>query len=511
MEDTRQNAQSRLEMLTGLSLFDAGSVPEERIREYRHFGFRLDRERPGAEPLSNLHKIGAWYHAFMPGQIKETAATVTGYLRLISLIVGILAFVTGAGAAGYLFYYDGTAPVNVLPVLALFAFLPLLLLLLSAGYAWIGSLSSGHLPLIFRWIEGPVRSRIRKAVGEMSDKTDYSTKSGLSDMRGNASEIWLVHSEPVRYFLKQNLQLAGTAYLTGALLWMLFNVITTDLAFSWSSTLEVEGETLYSITRIISTPWARIVPSAVVDSDTVEATRYYRADRGDFQAVSSGRWWAFIFMTILVYGFLPKALGFAWYRWRFISTTDQAILASDSGSRIIGFMEELLVTTKGNDENNSDVRTGILSEKPVKSSDNCVVLFWGLGETDTSGIQNVLNRKVIFARHIGGFNSSGEDSNILMECARLSLQSGNCDILVLIPFEESPTIRLEKKLHLLLVESSQSRVIIMPVIEDSTRNRKANEVNWRTRIDQINEAYGRKRVYLDAHNIIDSNRLTGVT
>ncbi len=510
MEGTRYNEHSRLEILTGLSLIDTGTIPEDRIREYRQFGFRLGREHSGAGSVSRLQKVGAWYQTFMPGHIKERAKTVTGYLRLISILVGIMAFVTGAGAAGYLFYYDGTAPVNVLPVLTLFAFLPLLLLLLSAGYVWIGSRSSGHLPPIFRWIEGPVRSRIRKAVEDISGKADHSLKSELSGLRSNATEIWLVHSEPVRYFLKQNLQLAGTAYLTGALLWMLFNVITTDLAFSWSSTLEVEGEALYSFTQIISAPWARIVPSAVVDFNMVEATRYYRADRGDFQVASSGRWWPFIFMTILVYGFFPKALAFAWYRWRFIRTSDQAILASDSGSQIIGFMEDLLVTTKGDDDNNSAARAGISPERPVESSVNCVVLFWGLGGTDPSRIQNVLNRKVIFARHIGGLNTSEEDRNILLDSARLSQNSSHCDILVLIPYEESPTIRLEKKLHL-LAGNSQSRIIIMPVIEERSRNCQANEINWRTRVDQINEAFGRKRVSLDTRNIIDSSHLTGVT
>ncbi len=542
MTGSRYNLSPPLEILTGLALFDAGTVTEERIREFRRFGMRLDRDRADAAPLSDGDKIRAWYHEFMPREIRDTAGIVFGYLRLVSLVIVILGFLTGTGAAGYLFYYDGTAPVNVLPVLTFFAFLPLLLLLLSVGYSLIGSRGTSHLPPVFRWIEGPVRTRIRKTLNNAASgmsKADTGITTGSTNtvndpMHGDtnahqdahsqmsasisANEIRLVHSEPVRYFLKQNLQLAGAAYLTGALIWMLLNVITTDLAFSWSSTLELRGETLYSITQTISAPWSRIVPGAVVDAETVETTRFFRAERGDlrtesgdFRATSSGRWWPFIFMTILVYGFLPKAIAFAWYRWRLGKSTETALVSSDSGMEILGYMEEPLITTRGDDRGNTVSRAETVPSQRAEPSGTCVVLFWGLDETDTSGIARVLNRRILSARHIGGLNSTEKDRQIIMDSARLSMENGHCDILVLVPYWESPTIRLEKKLHALLGENQQSRIIIMPVIEESVQNKQANEINWRTRVDQINRTHGRKRVFLDVRNILDSNRLTSIT
>ncbi|MFO8028733.1 MAG: DUF2868 domain-containing protein [Cyclonatronaceae bacterium] len=495
MDGTRNNAPSRLEILTGLSLFDAGSMTEERIREYRQLGIRLDRDRNEATPTPDTEKLSTWYRDFMPEGIRETAATVTGYLRLVSIAVGFIAFLTGTGAAAYLFYYDGTEPINVLPVLTVFALLPLALLLFSVGYGLTAIRHSGHLPPVFRWIEGPVRSRLRKS---------------LQGRAVNATEAWLVHSEPVSHFLKQNLQLAGAAYLTGALLWMLFNVITTDLAFSWSSTLEMRGETLYSITRTISAPWASMVPAAVVDRETVEATRYFRAGRGDIRDASSGRWWPFIFMAVLTYGFLPRALAFAWYRWRFRQSTDMALLASDTGREIIGYMENPLISTTGDDQSNAADSSATGPERPVDASNSCVVLLWGLGDTDTTGIHKILNRRILSARHIGGLNTTEEDRQILRDSIRLSLENGHCDILVVVPYEESPTIRLEKKLQILLQESRQSRIIIVPVTEDPPHKKQINEINWRSRMDEINRKHGRKRVLLDVRNLLDRNILTGI-
>ncbi len=503
MNRIRQNSHSCLEILTALSLFDTGSVSEARIREYRQFGLRLERDRTGTAPPSDVQKIRAWYRDFMPANIRETAGNITGYLRMVSLIIGILAFLAGTGAAGYLLYYDGTVPVNVLPVLTFFAFLPLLILFFSVGYALLGSRNSGHLPPVFRWIEGPIRSRLRNAARNVKSDPDTHPASRIT-----VTEAWLVHSGPIRYFLKKNLQLAGAAYLTGALLWMLFNVITTDLAFSWSSTLEIRGETLYTITQTISAPWSRIVPGAVVDVETVEATRFYRADRGDFKAVSSGRWWPFIFMTMLVYGFLPKALAFVWYRWQFRKTTDQAVVSCDSGREILGFMEQSLISSRGDEEKNASDPSGSPPAQHFDPSGTCVVLIWGLGDADTSGISGVLNRRILFAQHIGGLNSMEQDRMIITESARISLENSHCDILILVPYWESPTIRLEKKVHVLLGENPLSRIIIIPVIEEKSRNQGASEINWRTRVDEMNRQHGRKRIFLDVHNKLDAKKLT---
>lgn len=492
MEGTRNNAPSRLEILTGLSLFDAGSVPEARIRKYRQLGMQMDRDRTGARPVSDAQKIAAWYRAFMPVDIRDTAMAVAGYLRLVSIAVGVIAFLTGTAAAAYLFYYDGTKPINVLPVLTVFALLPLALLIFSVGYGLIGKRHIGHLPQAFCWIEGPVRSRLRKS---------------LQGRTLNTTEYWLVHSEPVRNFLKRNLQLAGAVYLTGALLWMLFNVITTDLAFSWSSTLEMRGETLYSITRTISAPWASLVPAAAIDRGTVEATRYFRAGSGDIRDASSGRWWPFIFMAVLTYGFLPRVLAFTWYSWRFRQSTDMALLASDTGREILGYLQNPLISTRGNDQDNAADRYTTGPERPADASGTCVVLFWGLGDMDMSGIHKILNRRILSARHIGGLNTTQQDRQILMESIRLSLENGHCDILVMVPFEESPTIRLEKKLQNLLQESRQTRIIILPVTENSMHNKQINEINWRSRMDEINRKHGSKRVFLDVRNLLNRHRI----
>ena len=524
MSGIRRSIHSRLEILTGLNLFDAGVVPKERIRAYRQFFDQKAMGKTKGGPLSDSEKISIWYDAFMPDDVKLKAGAVAGYLRTVSIAIGIIGFLAGSGAAGYLFYYDGSSPVNVLPVLALFAFFPLVFLIFSAVFSLIESRRSGRLPLFFRWIEAPVRSRLRKMVpGQEEIARDETTNKSADDpasarqvdYRHNnhvlpsiTSSAWLIHSEPVRLYLKQNLQLAGTAYLTGALLWMLFHVVTTDLAFSWSSTLEVQGETLYKITQTISAPWSHLLPFAAIDADTVEATRFYRAERGDFRPASSGRWWPFIFMAILVYGFVPKLLAYVWYRWRFLKSADRSLLLSDSGRDILAFLEEPLLRTEGDDRFNAASLSGATPEQPVTATESCVVLIWGLCNIKLTGIQHVLNRRILISRHIGGLNSMELDRQVVMQAAQLSLENNHCDILVLVPYEESPVISLEKRLHVLLGESPQSRIIILPVIEDIVQNKQSYEINWSVRVDELNRYLGKKRIFLDVRNLIDSKYLS---
>ena len=531
MNDSGRNTSPRLEVLIGLSLFDPGQVSREEVRTYRQFAMRHDRPG-GVSALSRRHpdatRLHQWYKAFMPADIKKKASRIAALLSFATVVAGVLAFAAGAGAAGYFFRYDGTAPINVLPVLVIFALLPVVLLLFSVGYALWPRRGSGRIPMIFWWMQWALRPLFRKAEKEVPE-----------GIRHDLSESWLVHSVPAGHYLRRNLQMAGIAYIIGALLWVLFHVTTTDLAFAWSSTLEVRGETLHTITRTISAPWRDLVPAAVVDAETVEATRFYRADGSDYRAEASGRWWPFIFMSMMVYGFLPRLLASLCYHWRFRKTVDNAMVASDSGREILGFMEEALISVNSDDRNRSGSAAGSAAELPVRNTEKCAVLAWGLGDAGIAGIRNVLNREILSRASLSGMHSMAEDRKSIAQTARASLENGHCDILVLVPLWEPPRLHFEKKLELLMQEAVKSRVVVIPVADkedlqgekghvekghvekgqgetgqgekgrEETGREETGHVTWRKRVDEINLKLGGKRVFYDSRNVIASGALSG--
>ncbi|TVQ67318.1 MAG: DUF2868 domain-containing protein [Balneolaceae bacterium] len=556
MTDSGRNTSPRLEVLIGLSLFDPGQVTREEVRAYRQFAMRQDspggvspmrQDSPGGvspmrqkssggiSALPGRHpdarKIHDWYDAFMPAGIKKKASRIAALLSFATVVAGVLAFAAGAGAAGYFFRYDGTAPINVLPVLVIFALLPVVLLLFSVGYALWPRRGSGRIPMIFWWMQWALRPLFRKAGKEVPE-----------GIRHDLSESWLVHSVPAGHYLRRNLQMAGIAYIIGALLWVLFHVTTTDLAFAWSSTLEMRGETLHAITRTISAPWRDLVPAAVVDAETVEATRFYRADGADgsdFRASASGRWWPFIFMSMMVYGFLPRLLASLCYHWRFRKTVDNAMVTSDSGREVLGFMEEALISVSSDDRNRAVAAAGPDAESPVRNQEKCVVLAWGFGDIDNTGVRNVLNREILSTASISGMHSLAEDRKSIAQTARASLENGHCDILVLVPLWEPPRLHFEKKLELLMQEAVKTRIVVIPVADKQdlqgetgheeaghgetghgetghgetghgeTDRGETGHVTWRKRIVEINLKLGGKRVFYDSRNVIESGALSG--
>lgn len=512
MTDSGHNKSTRLEVLIGLSLFDPGRVSREEAGSYRQFAMRKDSPGGASEiPLKNAgratvlpgrhpeaKKLHGWYDAFMPDNIKTKASRIAALLTFATVVAGVLAFVAGAGAAGYFFRYDGTAPINVLPVLAIFALLPVILLLFSVGYAMWPRRGSGQIPIFFWWMQYALRPLIRKTGKEVPD-----------GMQRSLSESWLVHSTPAGHLLRRNLQLAGMAYIIGALMWVLFHVATTDLAFAWSSTLELRGETLHTVTRTVSAPWRELVPAAVVDAETVEATRFYRADASDFPAAASGRWWPFIFMSMMVYGFFPRVPAFLFFHWRFRKTVDSAMVTSDSGREVLAFMEESLVSLSVDDRNRAVESAASDADSPDGTSGKCVVLTWGFGEIDTPGIRNVLNREILSTVSLSGLHSMAEDRKSIAQIARASFENGHCDILVLVPLWEPPRLHFEKKLELLLQEAVKSRLIVIPVADNQDQNGETGHITWRKRVDEIKLKLGRKRVFYDSRNVIESGLLSG--
>jgi hypothetical protein len=97
----------------------------------------------------------------------------------------------------------------------------------------------------------------------------------------------------------------AVGFFAGALfsIWLL--VAFTDLAFGWSTTLQLRDEDVHSVFHLLASPWAAWLPAAAPDLPLTEASRYFRG--GENVDVSRlGEWWPFVMMTVFVYGLLPR-------------------------------------------------------------------------------------------------------------------------------------------------------------------------------------------------------------
>ncbi|MEZ5964893.1 MAG: DUF2868 domain-containing protein [Planctomycetota bacterium] len=225
-------------------------------------------------------------------------------LRLAGAVVTGVALLLGAGAASGALQYDGKHPVNVFwfllgLVVTQIALLALLLWAIMHGKRGLLGAAVAGLART-RWLRGSVAGTL----GAVSARLD-------------------LHAAAERWYTFAVAQRAAVAFNAGALATCLALVSFTDLAFGWSTTLQVGAGQVHTACRVIAAPWAWLLPDALPSLHLVEASQWVRMP-GAFvgggslaEAVSrSGAWWSFLVVALLVWGLCPRLLAWGIGAWR---------------------------------------------------------------------------------------------------------------------------------------------------------------------------------------------------
>jgi hypothetical protein len=286
-----------------------------------------DRDRSGAELRARDRQIGrrlqggrraraldwldqVWGAEPRPGQ---TALAARLWLTTALVAIGLL---LGAATARVVYDYDGSKPVNIIEVLAFFVGLQLLLVVLTA---------IAMLPAPWRR-RVPGVSGLQDALGILSPGRwqaglarilPQTQRDSLALVLGRGVSHGKLFGGVQQWAVLLGSQSFGLAFHTGALATCLALVSFTDLAFGWSTTLELEPATLHRVTDVLSAPWAAFAPDARPSIELIDATRYFRLGRGSLPGsegidavdpASLGGWWPFCAASMIVYGLLPRML-----------------------------------------------------------------------------------------------------------------------------------------------------------------------------------------------------------
>ena len=287
----------------------------ERIRRDRAIGLTQDSS-------DRVQRVRGWWRAVAPEE--DGAGARLQRIRVaITAIMVLLGAVLGVGVALAAFQYDGSQPVNVVRLIALLVIVPGLfliasLLFLPGRVVLLRGLQDLLAPLNPGAVALAVFRRIARASPELARSFDW--RSGRSSTGRFAKWQLMCWS-----------QIAAVAFNVAALATALLLVTFTDLAFRWSTTLEVDAQAVARIVHAIAWPWHALVPSAVPSAALVEESQFFRLDDG---GPVSGRalaaWWPFTLLTIVTYGLLPRLamLGLAIARLR---AAERALLLDDRG------------------------------------------------------------------------------------------------------------------------------------------------------------------------------------
>lgn len=248
----------------------------------------------------------AWLAAVRQRQPDLPGSWLERGLWFAGLALTGLGLLLGGGAASTLLAYDGSVPVNVLPFVACFCLLQIVLLVVLVVFVVRARSSGAGVGLLHR----PIAWLAHRLGGKGHDLLGLLRVLHGPKARGGA------YSEAERWTLFALAQRFGVAFNVGALLAALYAIFFTDLVFSWSTTLKLESETVHAIVTWLALPFA-YVDSAVVPLDAVAASQWARMP-GEFVEQTepeaaltiADTWWRFLVAGLVTYGLLPRLV--AW-------------------------------------------------------------------------------------------------------------------------------------------------------------------------------------------------------
>lgn len=271
---------------------------------------RYSREALASDQGTRIEAVRAWLDALRKqgsgSEVHEVPALpgeamVHGYRMMgaVSLGVGLLVgIVTTQGA---LWTTSGT-PINVWQFLGLMVFLQIGLLLFSLGVglwakaqgqAWIGGLG--------RLLQGFHRWAWSRNPGKgASSLSEHGRADALRETSRVERWIWLGFTQ--RFAIAFNF---GAVITFGARLFF------SEMQFGWSATPDAFDPTLLQdVVAILGAPWAWAMPTEWMPSDSfVAATRWdVLSESFAEEGVGGNGWWRFLWMTLIVWGLLPRLL-----------------------------------------------------------------------------------------------------------------------------------------------------------------------------------------------------------
>ncbi len=280
--------------------------------QHTDFDTRLQRDHDiarlinaGTRPERKVQTVLDWWsHIDADTTVgKKCVAAV----QLLSWILVTLGLLSGAGVSAAALAYDGSAPVNLLTLLGIMVGLPALLLLLTLISSTLTAVGLARLGTLF----GPSFGSWKRWMMTWIDRTagtEFHRIVGAKDTYADLG-YWLMIVLSQRF---------AVAFFAAAMTTAWILVAVTDLAFGWSSTLNIHPESVHRWFTALAAPWQTWLPTAVPSFELVQGSQFFRMQTPkDADVVARlGDWWPFVMMCIAVWGLLPRLLLAAFARWR---------------------------------------------------------------------------------------------------------------------------------------------------------------------------------------------------
>lgn len=251
----------------------------------------------------------------LPGEIYTEAAAAA------RLILGALAFISGAVLAWSVLSYGGTTPVNVFTCLWILLAPQVILLIVLAASSFIYRFT-GRTPAakgLYALISVLILRISRRIINYAAAKAPQDKQNSLHSALGTAGRTGNLYGGLFFWPVFNIAQLTGVIFNIGILAALLLRITITDVAFGWQSTLYPDPQTVYRIVEVIALPWSWLAdpPVSHPTADQIAGSRMvlkdgiYNLATGDLVS-----WWPFLCLSMAFYSLLPRVLLLITGLWR---------------------------------------------------------------------------------------------------------------------------------------------------------------------------------------------------
>jgi len=420
-----------------LDLYEVLENHTTTAKENRAFGLShpLLKKKP-------IEQLIAWTEEHKKSQDVQLGETFSSYLYGVSLTLIIGAFVLGFFSGVGLLSYNGKEPVNVIYFMAMVIAFPLFTMMLTLFSMFRANASQStlvHVSPAF-WLE--------KVLGIFSKKMQINLKTfKINPLLSN----WVV--------IKRS-QLIAWFFSLGLLLALLGIVATKDIAFAWSTTLQVTPEGFHELLQMLTFAWRDILPSAVPSLSLIEHSQYFRlGDKLSQDMIANaselGQWWKFLAMATLFYALLLRLGMYVFASFGFRQALKKSMLSLKGSQELLSQMNDPILFMHVEHEKDayvsSDESYGQIVEKIDSSYD--VVQGWAMHEKDVQVLADSLNIIAPMLVDVGGTNSFKDDTAIIAK--------SKGEVLLFVKAWEPPTMDFVDFLEELT--KKVDKVVVMPL------------------------------------------------
>ena len=451
---------------------DSETPYPERLRRDREIGASL-------QSGDTLWQVREWWHRLRervhvdPG---TGSAQIERTRRVIALIMLIAGFSFGVATAGAVLHYDGTWPVNVVTALATLVLIQAVLITLSMflmlprlpGIAAVQDLLQDINPSA---LIASIYRRLRRQPSDDRSLMDFQR------VRGPAA------ARLVRWQILEWSQLAAMAFNVAAIATLAVLVAFTDLAFGWSTTLQLGSGEALRITDTISMPWRSFWPDAVPSAQLLEQSRFFRLADARPVIVSAAElagWWPFLLAALLFYGLIPRCLLFIFARMRLRASTRRFLLDDPQVQALLDRMRSVHIEPGIADTEENAARDDQRPEAgaaPTATSPAIAIVWSTSLETEAvkGWVSKHLSWRIADVVTAGGAASLADDAASIESAVEAKAPA----MIVLVRAWEAPLLDLRDFLVELRTRAMRgSTIIVAPVGYDGTAATAAQRTTW---------------------------------